>query len=64
MRTDPKALAPHAADTASYMEDAASVLLPRGLTDSTREIVNREASGLDVARVAGLLLGSPEFQKR
>jgi uncharacterized protein (DUF1800 family) len=64
VRTDPKALAPHAADTASYMEDAASVLLPRGLTDSTREIVNREASGLDVARVAGLLLGSPEFQKR
>jgi uncharacterized protein (DUF1800 family) len=64
VRTDPKILAPHAADTASYMEDAAAVLLPNGLTDSTRDIVNREASGLDVARVAGLLLGSPEFQKR
>ena len=32
MRTDPKTLAPHAADTTSYMEDAASVLLPNGLT--------------------------------
>jgi uncharacterized protein (DUF1800 family) len=64
VRTEPQSLAPRAADSAHYMEDAAQVLLPNGLSDSTREVVSREASGLDAAKVAGLLMGSPEFQKR
>jgi uncharacterized protein (DUF1800 family) len=38
-------------------------LLPAGLSDSTRRTLQLE-SGLDAARVAGLLLGSPEFQRR
>jgi uncharacterized protein (DUF1800 family) len=40
-------------------------LVPAGLGASTRATLLREAeSGLDAARVAGLLLGSPEFQRR
>jgi uncharacterized protein (DUF1800 family) len=38
-------------------------LLPGGLSESTRLTLERE-SGLDAARVAGLVLGSPEFQRR
>jgi uncharacterized protein (DUF1800 family) len=38
-------------------------LLPAGVSDSTRRTLQLEG-GLDAARVAGLLLGSPEFQRR
>ena len=61
---DAQKLAPGAADADSYMADAAQSLLPNGVTDTTRDVVHREASGLDAARIAGLLLGSPEFQRR
>jgi len=41
----------------------AARLLPAGLSESTRRTLEAE-SGQDGARVAGLLLGSPEFQRR
>jgi uncharacterized protein (DUF1800 family) len=47
--------------------DAASlapeVLFPAGLSEPTRQTLARE-TGLDAARMAGLVLGSPEFQRR
>jgi len=47
--------------------DAASlaphVLFPAGLSEPTRKTLERE-TGLDAARTAGLVLGSPEFQRR
>ena len=47
--------------------DAASlaphVLFPAGLSEPTRKTLERE-TGLDAARMAGLVLGSPEFQRR
>jgi uncharacterized protein (DUF1800 family) len=64
IRVDAEKLAPGAADAESYMADAAQSLLPNGVTPTTREVVHREASGLDAPRIAGLLLGSPEFQRR
>jgi uncharacterized protein (DUF1800 family) len=40
-------------------------LIPAGLSESTRQTVDAEiAAGLTPTRVAGLLLGSPEFQRR
>jgi uncharacterized protein (DUF1800 family) len=47
--------------------DAARVapddLVPSGLSESTRRTLESE-TGLDAARMAGLVLGSPEFQRR
>ena len=48
--------------TASRM--AAEQLVPAGLSDSTRRTLAAEGQGLDPARMAGLVLGSPEFQRR
>jgi hypothetical protein len=46
-------------------DSLASRLVPGGLSESTRKAVEGEAElGLDPARVAGLVLGSPEFQRR
>jgi uncharacterized protein (DUF1800 family) len=42
---------------------APDVLLPAGLSEPTRRTLERE-TGLDAARMAGLVLGSPEFQRR
>ena len=42
----------------------AARLLPSGLSESTRRTIEGEAAGLETARVAGLILGSPEFQRR
>jgi uncharacterized protein (DUF1800 family) len=42
----------------------AARLLPGGLTASTRETLDREIESSTPARVAGLILGSPEFQRR
>jgi len=40
-------------------------LLPAGITDATRRTLDTEAQGgADGARMAGLILGSPEFQRR
>jgi hypothetical protein len=61
---DAEKLAPRAADVESYLADAADVLIPGGVGESTRAVVAREASGLDAPKIAGLLLGSPEFQRR
>src|SRR2546425_6760473 len=41
------------------------VLVPQGLSESTRKTIDGEAgSGMNPARIAGLVLGSPEFQRR
>jgi uncharacterized protein (DUF1800 family) len=42
---------------------AAEQLVPGGLSDTTRKTLAAE-SNLDPARMAGLVLGSPEFQRR
>jgi uncharacterized protein (DUF1800 family) len=47
-------------DAASLAPD---VLFPAGLSEPTRRTLEREP-GLDAARTAGLILGSPEFQRR
>ena len=47
-------------NAASLAPDA---LLPGGLSEPTRRTLEREG-GLDAARMAGLVLGSPEFQRR
>ena len=44
-------------------EIPAEQLVPAGLSDTTRRTLASE-SGLDAARMAGLVLGSPEFQRR
>jgi len=49
-----------AVDAASLAPD---VLFPAGLSEPTRKTLERE-TGLDAARMAGLVLGSPEFQRR
>jgi uncharacterized protein (DUF1800 family) len=54
--------APH---NVALAEAMARQLVPTDLGASTRATLQREAdNGLDAARVAGLLLGSPEFQRR
>jgi uncharacterized protein (DUF1800 family) len=43
----------------------AEQLVPAGLSETTRRTLAAESSqGLDAARMAGLILGSPEFQRR
>jgi uncharacterized protein (DUF1800 family) len=44
-------------------ESLAAQLVPSGLSESTRRTLESE-TGADPARVAGLILGSPEFQRR
>jgi hypothetical protein len=40
-------------------------LVPAGLSETTRRTLAAESGqGLDAARMAGLVLGSPEFQRR
>jgi uncharacterized protein (DUF1800 family) len=55
-----------AVDPASFApKDAlAARLVPAGLSDATRKTLAAESEGAEPARVAGLLLGSPEFQRR
>ena len=64
------------ADPSAFVDLAAASLLSGQLTPETREVVTKEFAPaarimpdgeirpLDVARLAGLLLGSPEFQRR
>ncbi len=53
-------------DPASFApKDAlAARLVPAGLSEATRKTLAAESAGAEPARVAGLLLGSPEFQRR
>ena len=55
-----------AVDPASFApKDAlAARLLPSGLSDATQKTLAAEAGAADASRVAGLILGSPEFQRR
>ncbi len=60
---EPSRLAPETGGTLT--STLTGRFVPGGLSVSTRETLEREAaSGLSPARVAGLLLGSPEFQRR
>jgi uncharacterized protein (DUF1800 family) len=60
VRVDLRRLAPSGAP---LQQALAAQLLPSGLSDSTRHTLESE-SGTDPARIAGLILGSPEFQRR
>jgi uncharacterized protein (DUF1800 family) len=52
-------------ETGSAIADAlAARLVPTGLGAGTRATIEKEAAGADAPRIAGLILGSPEFQKR
>jgi uncharacterized protein (DUF1800 family) len=58
-------LAPRAGDGTMLAEALAARLLPAGLSESTRKTLESQSGqGLDAARMAGLILGSPEFQRR
>jgi uncharacterized protein (DUF1800 family) len=62
---DAAGLAPGGPDGPGLADSMAARLVPAGLSESTRKAVEGEAGlGLDPARVAGLVLGSPEFQRR
>ena len=62
---DPSKLAPGAADGPTLATALATRLVPQGLSESTRKTIDGEAgSGMNPARIAGLVLGSPEFQRR
>jgi hypothetical protein len=39
-------------------------LLPGGLSDATRKTLAEQGADASPARLAGLILGSPEFQKK
>jgi uncharacterized protein (DUF1800 family) len=52
------------AEGEAVLDAMAARLLPAGLSPSTRSTVTAEGRTSDPARLAGLLLGSPEFQRR
>jgi uncharacterized protein (DUF1800 family) len=65
VRTDVRSLAPGAGDGSELAKALAAQLVPAGVGEQTRNTLDENAGqGLDAARVAGLLLGSPEFQRR
>jgi uncharacterized protein (DUF1800 family) len=62
---DPGQLAPNAPDMETMSEILAGVFVPSGMSESTQKILDQEAGqGLTAPRIAGLILGSPEFQRR
>ncbi len=62
---DAAGLAPTGAEGRGLADSLAARLVPAGLSEPTRKAVEGEAGlGLDPARVAGLVLGCPEFQRR
>jgi uncharacterized protein (DUF1800 family) len=64
-KADVQALAPHAGDGDTLAQTLAARLVPAGLGEATRRTLEEKAgASLDAPRVAGLLLGSPEFQRR
>jgi uncharacterized protein (DUF1800 family) len=61
----PSNLAPNAPDAETFAESLGSLLVPAGLSESTRRTLDSEAgASLNAPRIAGLILGSPEFQRR
>ena len=61
----PERLAPGAGDEKMLVTALAAQLVPAGLSDATQKALERETrAGLDAARAAGFILGSPEFQRR
>jgi uncharacterized protein (DUF1800 family) len=62
---DVASLTPHAPDAAALGDALAAALVPSGLSEKTRQTLAEKAgTSLDPPRVAGLILGSPEFQRR
>ena len=60
-----KACADCHGDAATSMNGVAARLVPAGLSPSTRATLEAEAKAQPTpARLAGLVLGSPEFQRR
>jgi uncharacterized protein (DUF1800 family) len=65
VRCDPVSLAPNAPDSETLSETLASLFIPSGLSEATHRTLDAEAgAGLNAPRIAGLILGSPEFQRR
>jgi uncharacterized protein (DUF1800 family) len=65
VRADVRALAPGAGDGSELAQALAARLVPAGLGEQTKRTLDEKAGqSLDAARVAGLVLGSPEFQRR
>jgi uncharacterized protein (DUF1800 family) len=65
IRADTTGLAPHAPDAQALTESLAARLVPAGLSESTRKTLDDEVgAGLNPPRIAGLILGSPEFQRK
>jgi uncharacterized protein (DUF1800 family) len=58
--------APKAADGTSTIDSVAARLVPEGLSPKSRETLSAEASkdGSEPAKLVGLVLGSPEFQRK
>jgi uncharacterized protein (DUF1800 family) len=63
VRVDTAKLAGGATEGVAAAPAMAARLVPQGLSDSTRKTIDGEES-LSPARMAGLVLGSPEFQRR
>jgi uncharacterized protein (DUF1800 family) len=54
-----------ARDSRALADALALRLVPSGLSQQTRQTIDAEAAtGLNPARIAGLILGSPEFQRK
>jgi uncharacterized protein (DUF1800 family) len=53
-----------AVDPRLLLEGSALARLSSGLSETSRRSIEREGDALDPARRVGLLLGSPEFQRR
>jgi uncharacterized protein (DUF1800 family) len=65
VKSDVRSLAPHAGDGSELARALAAQLVPAGLGEQTRKTLDEKAGqSLDAPRVAGLVLGSPEFQRR
>jgi uncharacterized protein (DUF1800 family) len=51
-------------DPQAAADALAARLVPAGLSPATRQTLAGESAGADPTRIAGLILGSPEFQRR
>jgi uncharacterized protein (DUF1800 family) len=62
---DPSLTTAPGGDLAALRDRLVARLVPAGLSPGTLETIGKEsAAGLQPARLAGLILGSPEFQRR
>jgi uncharacterized protein (DUF1800 family) len=65
VRADLQSLAPQAGDAVALTQALAARLVPSGLSEATRKTLDQSVGqSLETPRVAGLILGSPEFQRR